>query len=113
MSTSTLQQLTKPKLTNNTQDLDKSGIYKLTCNNYQMSYTGQTNRNLKQRYQEHERNNGPQSAYAHHILSNQYKYGAINNTMTLLEHINEASLLIPYEQLYIQTYHQNGHLIPE
>jgi len=47
MSTSTLQQLTKPKLTNNTQDLDKSGIYKLTCNNYQMSYIGQTNRKLK------------------------------------------------------------------
>jgi hypothetical protein len=22
-------------------------------------------------------------------------------------------MLIPYEQLYIQTYHQNGHLIPE
>jgi hypothetical protein len=32
--------------------------------------------------------------------------------MTLLKYINKASLLIPYE-LYIQTYHQNGHLILE
>jgi len=28
----------------------------------------------------------------------------ISNTMTLLKHINKASLLLPYEQLYIQTY---------
>jgi len=52
-TTNTLQQLTKPKLASNTQEQEKSGIYKLTCNTCQMPYTGQSSRRLKQRYQEH------------------------------------------------------------
>jgi hypothetical protein len=60
-------------LTNNTPNLNKSGICKLTYNTCQMSYIGQTSKNLKQRYQEHVwyiRNNYPQSAYVQHILCN-------------------------------------------
>jgi hypothetical protein len=77
-STNTKQQLTKPKLPSNTQGQDKSGIYILTCNTCQMPYTGQTNRSLKQRYQEHIRyirHIEPQSAYALHILNNKHEYG--------------------------------------
>jgi hypothetical protein len=80
-----------------------------------MSYIGQTSRRLKQRYQEHIRyirRNEPQSAYVLHILNNKHEYGPINNTMTLLKHINKTSLL-PYEQLYIQSYHQHKQLISE
>jgi phosphoribulokinase len=115
-STNTLQQLTKPKLARNTQEQEKSGIYKLTCNTYQMIYIGQASRSLKQRYQEHIRyirHNEPQSAYALHILSNKHEYSPINNTMTLLKHINKTSVLLPYEQLYIQSYHQHKQLISE
>jgi hypothetical protein len=64
-NTNTLQQLTTPKIVNNTQEQDKSGIYKLTCNTRKMSYVGQTSHSLKQRYQEHIRyikHNDPQSA---------------------------------------------------
>jgi hypothetical protein len=57
--------------------------------------------------------NEPQSAYAQHILNNKHEYGPIDNTMTLLKHINKTSLLLPYEQLYIQTYHQHKQLISE
>jgi hypothetical protein len=92
-----------------------SGIYKLTCNTCQMSYIGQTNRSLKQRYQEHIRyirHNEPQSAYALHILNNMHEYSPINNTMTLLKHIKK-SLLLPHEQLYIKSYHQYKQLISE
>ena len=32
--------------------------------------------------------------------------------MTLLTPLNSPSLLIPYEQFYIQTLHQEGKLIP-
>jgi len=66
-STNTIQQLTKQKPQNHMQEHNKSGIYKLTCNTCKLAYTGQTSRNLKQRYQEHIqyiRNNDPQSAYA-------------------------------------------------
>jgi len=31
-NTNTLQQLTKPKIVNNTQEQDNGGIYKLICN---------------------------------------------------------------------------------
>jgi phosphoribulokinase len=115
-SANTPQQLTKRKVTSNAQQQDKSGIYKLTCNTCQLSYTGQTSCGLKQRYQEHiryVRHNEPQSAYAQHILNNKYEYGPINNTMTWLKHINKTSLLLPYEQLHIQTHHQHKQRISE
>jgi hypothetical protein len=72
-----------------------------------MSYIGQTSRNLNQRYREHIRyirNNDPQSAYAQHILKHLHEYGSITDIMPLLKPIHKTSLLIPYEQLFIQTF---------
>ena len=59
------------------------------------------------------RNNDPQSTYTQHILRNQHEYGTITDTMTLLKPIDKTSLLIAYEQLFIQTYQHNGILITE
>ena len=81
-----------------------------------MSYIGQTSSNLNQRYREHIRyirNNDPQSAYAQHVLQNLQEYGSITDTMSLLKPIHKTSFLIPYEQLFIQTFHHNGNLITE
>jgi len=81
-----------------------------------MSYTGHTSRDLTQRYHEHIcyiKNNDPQSAYAQHILRNQHEYGTIIDTMTLLKPIHKTSVLIPYEQLFIETFQCNGNLITE
>ena len=81
-----------------------------------MSYIGQTSHGLKQMYQEHIRHikhNDPQSAYALHIPNNRHECGPINDTITLLKHINKTTLLIPFEQLYIQSYHQLRQLISE
>jgi hypothetical protein len=33
--------------------------------------------------------------------------------MTLLKQINKPSLLLPYEQMYIQIFRRNNELIPE
>ena len=115
-STNNLQQLTKHKSQDNTQEHDKSGIYKMTCKTCNKAYIGQTSRNLTIRYRERIRyikNNDPQSAYALHILNNRHEYGPLKDTMELLKPINKPSMLIPYEQLIIQTFHQNGSLIPE
>jgi len=63
-----------------------------------MAYIGQTNPNLRQRYQEHiryRRHDNPQSAYAQYNLNNRHEYGPINNTMSLLKHINKTSMLLP------------------
>jgi hypothetical protein len=55
----------------------------------------------------------PQSAYALHILNNKHEYGSTKDTVTLLKHIEKPSLLIPYEQVYIQSYYYNNQLILE
>ena len=116
-STNTIQQLTKTKTHDTRQkDQDKSGVYQLTCTTCNKSYVGQTSRTLTVRYREHMRyikNNDPQSAYALHILQNRHEYGPLANTMTLLKPIRKPSMLIPYEQLLIQTFYQNNNLIPE
>ena len=81
-----------------------------------MPCIGQTSRNLNYRYREHIsyiRNNDPQSAYAQHILQNLHEYGSITDTMSLLKPIHKTSMLIPYKQLYIQTFHHNGNLVTE
>jgi len=96
--------------------LTRSGVYKLTRKACNMSYTGQTSWDLTQRYHEHIRyisNNDPQSAYAQHILRNLHEYGTITDTKTLLKPTDKTSLLITYEQLFIQTFHRNCNLITE
>jgi phosphoribulokinase len=94
-------QFTKPVIPNQTPEHEKSESYKLTCNTCQRSYIGQTNRNLKLRFQDHIlyiKNNEPHSAYELHILNCRHEYNKINDTMTLLKHINKPSLILPYEQ---------------
>jgi hypothetical protein len=84
-----------------------------TCN---LSYVGQTSRNLKTHFQEHIRyikTNNPQSAYAQHILHSWHEYGTIAETMTLIKPIQNESMLLPFEQFHIQSLHQTGKLIPE
>jgi hypothetical protein len=106
----------KPSTNHNTPLHNKWGIYQLTCNTCHLSYVGQTSRSLCICFQEHVgyiRNNNPQSANTQHILQNQHEYGQMNSIMALLKPLNNPSLLIPYEQYYIQSLQQEGKLIPE
>jgi hypothetical protein len=59
------------------------------------------------------KNDDPKSSYAQHILQTVHEYGTINETTSLLKPIQKSSMLIAYEQLFIQTFHHNGNLIPE
>ena len=105
----TISQLTKPA--NKTPPLtpyDRSGIYWLTCNTCKQSYVCQTSRSLRLHFQEHTRYikyNNLQSAYAQHILHNQHEYGSMGQIMTLLKSLNNTSLLTPYEQYFIHSFH--------
>ena len=88
-------------------------LHVCTCH---MSYIEQTSHSLKQRYHDHIKyikHNEPQSAHALHILNNKHEYGPINDTKPLLKYIDKTTLLLPYEQLYIQSYHHHKQLIPE
>jgi len=115
-ATAPLQQFLIPTTRIQTSSHEKSGIYKITCKTCHKSYVGQTNRNLNLGFREHVRyikNNDPRSAYALHIFNCRQEYENINDTMTFLKQINRPSLLLPYEQMYIQIFHRNNELIPE
>jgi hypothetical protein len=115
-SVNTIRQHTRSNKLDIAHDYNSSGIYKLTCRSCNKAYVGQTSRCLKQRYREHIRyirNNDPQSAYALHILQNAHEYGNITDTMALLKPIQKTSMLLPYEQFYIQLYHHEDILISE
>ena len=45
--------------------------------------------------------------------SNTMSLLSITDTMSLLKPIHKTSILIPYDQLFIQTFHHNGNLITE
>jgi len=59
------------------------------------------------------KNNDPCSANAPRILNCRHEYGNFDDTMTLLKQINTLTLLLPYEQMYIQSFHHSNELIPE
>jgi hypothetical protein len=46
-------------------------------------------------------------------LQNVHEYGNLTDTMALIKPIHNSTKLIPYEQLFIQTFHHNGHPIDE
>jgi predicted alpha/beta-fold hydrolase len=115
-ATAMLQQLLIPTTQIQTSQHEKSGIYKITCKTCHKSHVGQTNRNLNLRFREHIRyikNNDHCLTYALHMLNCRHEYGNISDTVTLLKQINKPSLLLPYEQMYIQIFHHNNELIPE
>ena len=115
-TTNTIQQRTKTRNPDTTHDLNKSGVYRMTCKTCNKAYIGQTSRNLTTRCRDHIRyiqTNKPQSAYAQHVLNNIHEYGTPTETITLLKHIKDQTRLIPYEQLFIQAFHQTGNLVPE
>jgi hypothetical protein len=81
--------------------------------NIKIAYVGQTSRSLKLHFQEHVRyiwNDNPQSAYAQHILHDQHEYGPMVHSLTIPKALNNTTMLIPYEQFFMQSLHQEGHL---
>jgi len=68
------------------------------------------------RFQEHTRyikNNYHRSSYALHILNCRHEYGNINDIMALLKQVNKPSLLLPYEQMFVQSLYHSNELITE
>jgi hypothetical protein len=47
-----------------------------------------------------------------YVYDNIHEYGTLTDT-SLLKHIHNPTKLIPYEQLFIQTFHHLGNLITE
>ena len=90
------------------------GIYELTCNTCKLSYVTDrqaiaSNRDINNTITQ----NDPHAAFVLHNLNNNHEYGPIITSMTILKQITKTSLLIPYEQLYIQSYYYHKQPILE
>ncbi len=85
--------LPQPYLREN--NFDQAGIYKLTCNDCQMKYIGQTSRSFKQRFKEHipSQYNIQKSKFAQHLSDNQHNYTDIHTNMEILKNTKDSSKL--------------------
>ncbi|XP_023725557.1 uncharacterized protein LOC111874349 [Cryptotermes secundus] len=95
---------------------EQSGIYKLTCQECQQVYIGQTGRKLITRYNEHIRSirfNKNDSAYAQHILNRQHQYGPISQIMELIEVARKGKLMNIKEEYQIYRHYRENKLIDE
>ena len=93
--------------------LSKSGIYKLSCNDCDCIYIGQTGRDFSTRYKEHIRswkNNRPNdSHFAKHLLEHNHRPHS-TNTPTILHTIGKSTKLNIYETLEIHK-HKNKNIL--
>jgi hypothetical protein len=62
--------------------------------------------------QTYSKNYQPQSTHTQHLY-NIHEYGTLTETVTLLKPVNHETMLIPYEQLFMQAYRQTGNPVPE
>jgi hypothetical protein len=81
-----------------------SGVYKLTCQNCNKAYVGQTGRNFRTRYKEHRRAfqyNTHQSKFAVHLQDHGHSFGTIENVMEVLKIQGKGTHLNTVEKYYI------------
>lgn len=68
--------------------IDKTGIYKLSCDDCPSIYIGQTARSFKTRFKEHmpkmKRLTNQQSAFASHLIDNNHNCTGIDNNLEIL-----------------------------
>jgi len=84
------------------EDLEKSGIYEIPCNDCPKKYIGQTKRKIKTRMKEHQlhlRNGRTEnSAMAKHAVESDHSFTKIN----LLKEVNKEAHLDAYETIFIK-----------
>ena len=86
---------------------EKSSVYQLTCPNCKMTYTGQTGRPFKTRFQEHARDfryNNRKSAFAQHLLDNGHSIGKMEDIMKVVHIKNKGRMLNALENYHIYIY---------
>lgn len=92
-----------------TENMKKSGIYRIQCNDCDCVYIGQTRRKIETRFKEHlkciKEKDKIHSAFAKHILENEHSLVSIDN-VHLLKQVNFQNKLDAYECCFIHS-HRN------
>ena len=82
----------------------QSGIYKLTCNDCQKAYVGQTGCDFYTRFNEHKRAfqyNTTQSKFTQHLLTHGHSFGNLENTMEIIQLQKKGTHLNTVERFHI------------
>lgn len=95
-----------------------SGVYKLTCNECQKFYIGQTGRTFEQRFNEHIRevnHNNPKnnikSNYAQHLNNEKHTYTNIDTNLKILHKMQKGKLMDRREEYAIYKEKKNNLLL--
>lgn len=107
----------KLKTSRNIKQLE-SGIYKLTCNNCEKFYLGQTGRSFAIRFKEHtdeitytQTKNSYKSIYAYHLVTENHKYTNINDNLQVLHRLEKGNLMNILEEMEIYKQRHNPLLL--
>lgn len=98
---------------NNTNTLD-SGIYKLSCNDCNDFYIGQTGRSFIQRFKEHTmeiNHTHPKSNYAQHLKVNNHTYTDIENNLSIIHRMRKSTMMDRREEYEIYINRNNPHIL--
>jgi len=93
---------------------DKCGIHQLTCPTCKMTYTEQTGRPFKTRFQEHQRDfkyGSNKSKFAQQLLDNRHAIGPTNNIMETTYITNKGKMMDTIEIYYISRETKNNNQI--
>lgn len=97
----------------NTKDkvkpLKKSGVYKLTCNECDNCYVGQTGRDFETRFKEHQSSfklNKHNSNFANHFIETKHKFPDISN-LKILHTVPKSKKLDILESIEIYKHNKN------
>jgi len=83
---------------------DKSEVYQLTCPDCKMTYTGQTGRPFKIRFQEHMRDfkyNNWRSKFAQHLLDKGHAIGKMGELMKIIHVTRKGRMVNTLESFHI------------
>jgi hypothetical protein len=95
----------------NDDNLNKSGIYQLTCPDCSMKYIGQTGRSFRKRYQEHLRDykyRTGNSKFAQHLANHNHAFGPINKTLKVLKIVGKGAYMDTLEKYHIHRITSKG-----
>ena len=103
-TTNSLRKLLSPSLNTPPQQHNRSGIYKLKCNDCNKFYIGKTGRTFITRFKEHTRaitHPNTHSTFAEHIINTNHTYTNIDNNLDILHFKHNSRKLDVLEQFEI------------
>jgi hypothetical protein len=103
-TTNKIERILKPKPQIRTDELKKTGVYKLNCSDCDKYYLGQTGRSFMKRLKEHKPNpkiNPQKSKYAQHLVDNNHSYESIENNLEIVEICGKGLILDTLEEFHI------------